>query len=123
MFLSYLPLPTNIFLRVLWQFVVGYLASGGSVTAGLNRVTNGLYGRIRDSGNSARGPPNSSVLITNLTPGRSGAESHDKNADWQRIAESVRWHLGTAQLADASEATKKAHDQAWTRWKELLKRL
>jgi hypothetical protein len=24
---------------------------------------------------------------------------------------------------DASEANKKAHDQAWTRWKELLKRL
>ncbi len=104
-FLSYLPLPTNLFLRVLWQFVVGSLASGGSVTAGLNRVTNGLYGRIRDSGNSARGPPNSSVLITNLTPGRSGAESPEKDADWQQITESIRWHLGTAQLADASEAT------------------
>ena len=104
-FLSYLPLPTNIFLRVLWQFVVGYLQSGGSVGAGLDRATNRWYGRIRDLSNSARGPPNSSVLITNLTPGRSGAESHDKNADWQRIAESVRWHLGTARRTGASEAT------------------
>ena len=104
-FLSYLPLPTNLFLRVLWQFVVGYLESGGSVTAGLNRVTGGLYGRIRDSNTSARGPPSSPALITNLAPGRSGAESPEKDADWQQITESIRWHLGTARRTDASDVT------------------
>ena len=104
-FLSYLPLPTNLFLRVLWQFVVGYLESGGNVTAGLNRVTGGLYGRIRDSNTSARGPPSSPVLITNLAPGRSGAESPGKDADWQEITESIRWNLGTARRTDASDAT------------------
>ena len=104
-FLSHLPLPTNLFLRVLWQFVVGYLQSGGSVAAGLNRATNHWYGRIRNSNTSARGPPSNPALITNLAPGRSGAESPEKDADWQEITESMRWHLGTARRTDASDAT------------------
>ena len=67
-------------------------------------------GRIRDSSNSARSPPNSLVLITNLIPGRSGAESPEKDAEWQRIAEPVRL---PATACSHRRSRRKLHSGCW----------